>query len=211
MKGAIVDAKAAERGAAIIGKFNECATLFSVACDQKDADLAQQAAMSGLWAIGGLFPVENSAAHDLLLSMIGVILAARWGRTEHVLLQPIPTIEGTRKGFGHAYVAAFGIAAVRILERQGMSGRAAHREVALLLGDHGYSVSNGDHDQPRPISSRAVRGWCERGQAVHETIAAELVRIHSGKLKEQGAVATEAVIEYLRREAAQVVRRSKML
>lgn len=190
-----------DRFGAVIAKFSECGSLFRRACDSEDYALAQEAAMAGLWVISRLFRGDDADAHSLILSMIGSIVGAKWGRTDHVLLQATCPIDGTRKGLGHAYLAGFSISACRILTDQGRSKRASRRLVAKLLAECGCTLSSGEHGEPLPISEGAIRGWCEGDVQLHHEMADELVLIHSEALRLRGQVAPDAVVAYFREQA----------
>lgn len=202
----IVNEGEEDRFSAVISKFRDCGSLFRSACDSHDAPLAQEAAIAGLWVVSRLFSSDDADAHSLILSMIGTIVGAKWGRTDHVLLQATCPIEGTRKGLGHAYLAGFAISACRILTAQGYSSRASRRLVAKLLADCGCSLSNGEHGEPLPISAGAIRAWCDGDVQLHREIADDLVRIHSEALRLRGQVAPDAVVAYLREQSRMVLR-----
>ena len=135
-----------ERPKAVTSLIRQCAEQFVEAVHRDDAGAAQDMAIHALTSVGGLFPDFNDETHVLLTSLIGMLTAAKAGRSDHILMRSSKMITGTKRGLGHAYVGGFAIFAVEMLTgRKLLSGRAARERVAELLADLGCSLRKADH------------------------------------------------------------------
>ena len=149
------------RAAAVADIFRQASVMYHDASLTGDKKTAQDSALQAIAVIGGLFPDREDPAHHLIAGLQGALVAARSGSTAQILLQPGLRIAGTKKGLGAAAISAGAVAAVQILMARQMSGRAARKHVAQMLGKRGYSRKNGEHDQPTLITASAIRSWAE--------------------------------------------------
>jgi hypothetical protein len=164
--------------------------------------------MSALSSIGGLFPDTNDDAHILLFSLIGVIIGAKAGRSDHILLSSGSLIPGTKKGFGHAYLGGFALSAVKALtDRELLSDRKARAKVAKLLADQGCNLTTGDHGEIIPITDSAIKNWKKKeAYPLHNAIALEMEPIHRINLEQRSAVTLDKVMTYFEEAAVDAVR-----
>ena len=183
--------------------------------------IAQESAQRAISAIAGLFPDPNDPAHILLLSLAGVFWNARSGNYDHILLKSGSRIDGTKGGFGHVYVRAFAVSAVKLLSGRrmsetkvgrGMSERKARIEVAKILADLGYSRKTDDHSQPKPLTASAVRHWYEDEEKypMQHAMAKRLEKMHAQKLDNGEIDSAAKVITYLRKIAKDILIEAKL-
>jgi hypothetical protein len=201
-----------DRPVAAIALFRQCAEQFRDAVDRDDAGAAQDMAIYALGSVAGLFPDPNDSAHGLLQSLVGMIVAAKAGRSKHILQRSTSPILGTKGGFGHALVGGFAISAVQVLtSRNLLSDRQARIRVARLLAEFGCSLRRGDHSEPKPISDAAIRNWRDRPQdyPLHNAMAAEMASVHTMNLGRRNAITLDDVLAYLRHHAEDTVRLSR--
>lgn len=203
-----------ERPAAVIALLRECAQEFHDAVRRGNAGDAQDMAIHALASIAGLFPDTSDGVQSMLLSLTGVLVTAKGGGADHILLRSTRPIIGTKKGFGHANLGGFAISAVKILTDLGsMSVRQARKAVAQMLADAGCSLKKGDHEWAKPITDGAIRNWQEKPDdfPLHNAIAADMATIHAANLKARGVTTQEQILAYFRSYAAETVQRSEML
>jgi hypothetical protein len=145
--------------------------------------------------------------------LVGLIVGAKYGRSDHVLARSTRPIVGTKKGLGHALLGAFAVSAVKLLVEVGLSTRNAGKQFAALLASQGVSLRTDGHGQPKPITAGAIRNWCDRpGEyPLQAAMAAEMESIHAQNLKRRQAVTLDGVITYLRDQAPDLVARSRAL
>jgi len=169
--------------------------------------IAQESAQRAISAIAGLFPDPNDPAHILLLSLAGVFWNARSGNYDHILLKSGSRIDGTKGGFGHVYVGAFAVSAVKLLSGRGMSETKARTEVAKILADLGYSRKTDDHGQPMPLTASAVRRWYkdEEKYPMQHAMAKRLDKMHAQNLDNGEIISFAKIITYLRKMAQDIV------
>lgn len=202
-----------QRPEAVIALVKECASQFHEATRQEDSDAAQDYAIGALGAIAGLFPPNEEATQELLMSIVAVFMGAKAGRTDHILLKRTDSIPGIKRGFGHTNVAGFAIAAFRILTDRGLlTDRAARQHVAKWLADAGLSLRKGDHGEPIPITESAVREWfeCPEKFPIAHAIAADMLRIFQGHLAARSCTTLPEVSSYFADQAEQAVRRLQL-
>jgi hypothetical protein len=203
-----------ERPAAVIAQFKYCAGQFHDAVRRDDAATAQELAIYALALVAGLFPDPNDEAHLLLQSLVSMIVAAKAGRSEHILMKSGSPILGTKRGFGHAYIGGFAISAVRALTDRGlMSDRQARERVAQLLSELGYSLRKGDHQEAKLMTDSAIRNWRDNPEdyPLHNEIAADMVSIHDQNLSGRNADTLEEVLSYLADQAREALHHSRGL
>ena len=201
------------RPEAVVTVVKECASQFREATRQKDSDGAQDCVIAALGAIAGLFPPDEEATHEFLLSIVGVFMGAKAGRKSHILLKRTDSIPGIKRGLGHNNVAGFAIAAVGILtDRKLLTDRAAQQHVATWLADAGLSLRKGDHEEPKPITESAVRDWLDRPEnfLISHGIATDMRKILEGHLAKRNCSTFSEVSAHLADEAKQTVRRSQL-
>jgi len=197
---------------AVIARVRDHASDFREATYQKNSDAAQDCVIGALAAIAGLFPPDDEVTHELLLSIVGVLMGAKVGRTDHILLKRTDSIPGIKRGFGHTNVAGFAIAAFIILTKQGLlSDRAARQHVAKWLSDAGLSLRNGDHGEPIPVTESAVREWFDYPEKfpIAHAIAADMRRIFERHFAANSCTTLAELSSYLAEQAEHVFRRSK--
>ena len=199
-----------ERPEAVIEAIQLCAAEFGDAVGRDSAKDAQDLAMHALASVAGLFPDPNDDAHVLLNSLLGMLLAAKEGRTGHILMRRTKPIPGTKRGLGHAYVGGYAIAAVRVLTERGLlSDRKARTHVASILSAQGFSLRKGEHDVATPMSGSAIRNWRDDPQQypVQNAIAEEMAKGH--KVHLQGAGDLGELLAYLKDQAKVVLEHSR--
>lgn len=203
-----------QRPETVIALVKGYASQFHKATRQKDSDAAQDCVIAALGAIAGLFPPDDEAAHEFLLSIVGVFMGAKAGRKSHILLKRTDSMPGIKRGFGHTNVAGFAIAAVEILtDRHLVSDRAARQHVATWLADAGLSLRKGDHEEPKPVTESAVREWfdCPEKFPTSHAIAADMRIILEGHLAKMQCSTLADVSALLANEAKQALRRTQLL
>ena len=138
---------------------------FSEAVQRDDPKSAQMAAAGAIHTIAGLFPAGDDPTHHLVHSLVGAIVSARSGSTDHILLRPGSRVAGTKGGYGGAMIAAFAVAAVHVLHNRGLSKLAARKAAAKILSDLNYSRRRGDHGEPKNVTASGIRRWEEETEA----------------------------------------------
>ena len=150
---------------AVTEMFRRLSVDFIEARRQDKPKAAQEAAAGAIMTVAGLFADGDDPAHHLIHSLVGAIVSARSGSTDHILLKKGTRVPGTRGGYGQAVIAGFAVAAVDILQSWDVSKSAARKTVAKILSDRGLSLRKGEHGAPKAVTGSAIRRWQEEADA----------------------------------------------